>query len=73
MKQSFLLSFALPIVTAAVLVSGLPVCAAPTPATILIGGHVVPFQVKPFVGPDGQVMAPVDAVALMGGEVYAEL
>lgn len=40
--------------------------AAPTPAVILIGGHVVPFQVKPYVGPEGQVMAPVDAVRLMG-------
>ncbi len=40
--------------------------AAPTPATILIGGHVVPFQVKPFVGDHGQVMAPVDAVRLLG-------
>jgi N-acetylmuramoyl-L-alanine amidase len=29
---------------------------------------VVPFQVKPYVGPDGQVMAPVDAVALMGAK-----
>ena len=40
--------------------------AAPTPATILIGGRIVPFQVKPYVGTDGQVMAPVDAVRLLG-------
>lgn len=40
--------------------------AAPTPATLLIGGHVVPFQVKPYVGTDGEVMAPVDAVRLLG-------
>jgi len=42
--------------------------AAPTPATILIGGRVVPFQVKPYVGQDGQVMAPVDAVQLLGAK-----
>ncbi len=40
--------------------------ADPTPATILIGGRIVPFEVKPFVGPDGQVEAPVDAVQLLG-------
>ena len=47
----------------------LPFAAAhadPTPATILIGGRIVPFQVKPFVGPDGQIKAPVDAVQLLG-------
>lgn len=43
-----------------------PAHADPTPATILIGGRIVPFQVKPFVGPDGQVLAPVDAVQLLG-------
>ena len=42
--------------------------ADPTPATILIGGRIVPFQVKPFVGPDGQIEAPVDAVQLMGAK-----
>ena len=45
-----------------------PVQADPTPATILIGGRIVPFQVKPFVGPDGQVEAPVDAVQLLGAK-----
>ena len=38
------------------------------PATVVIGGRVVPFQVKPFVGADGEVMAPVDAVQLMGAK-----
>lgn len=42
--------------------------ADPRPATILIGGRIVPFQVKPFVGPDGQVLAPVDAVQLLGAK-----
>ena len=42
--------------------------ADPIPATIVIGGRVVPFQVKPFVGADGQVMAPVDAVQLLGAK-----
>lgn len=49
----------------------LPIACAqadPTPATILIGGRIVPFQVKPFVGPDGQVEAPVDAVQLLGAK-----
>ena len=45
-----------------------PAQANPTPATILIGGRIVPFQVKPFVGPDGQVEAPVDAVQLLGAK-----
>ena len=45
-----------------------PAHADPTPATILIGGRIVPFQVKPFVGPDGQVLAPVDAVLLLGAK-----
>ncbi len=48
--------------------TALPVLAEPTQATILIGGRVVPFQVKPFVGPDGQVRAPVDAVQLLGAK-----
>ena len=52
-------SFAFPLV---------PAQADPTPATILIGGRIVPFQVKPFVGPDGQVEAPVDAVQLLGAK-----
>ena len=42
--------------------------ADPTPATILIGGRIVPFQVKPFVGPDGEVLAPADAVQLLGAK-----
>lgn len=54
---SLLGSLALPLV---------PAQADPTPATILVGGRIVPFQVKPFVGPDGQVEAPVDAVQLLG-------
>lgn len=45
-----------------------PAFADPAPATILIGGRIVPFQVKPFVGPDGQVMAPADAVQLLGAK-----
>ena len=44
------------------------VLADSTPATIIVGGRVVPFQVKPFVGPDGQVLAPVDAVQLLGAK-----
>ncbi|MDQ2799610.1 MAG: N-acetylmuramoyl-L-alanine amidase [Armatimonadota bacterium] len=39
-----------------------------TPATILIGGRIVPFEVKPFVGSDGQIQAPVDAVQLLGAK-----
>lgn len=46
----------------------LPAHADPTPATILVGGRIVPFQVKPFVGLDGQVEAPVDAVLLLGAK-----
>ena len=42
--------------------------ADPAPATIIIGGRIVPFQVKPFVGPDGLALAPVDAVQLMGAK-----
>ncbi len=48
-----------------------PAQADPTPATVFIGGRVVPFQVKPFVGPDGQVFAPVDAVQLLGARYAA--
>ncbi len=48
--------------------TALPALAEPTQATILIGGRVVPFQVKPFVGADGQVRAPVDAVQLLGAK-----
>ena len=62
------LPYRLPIAAAAFFFSTLAAQAAPTPATILIGGRIVPFQVKPYVGPDGQVMAPVDAVQLMGGK-----
>ena len=55
---------------------GLAAASAPAradarPATIFIGGRVVPFQVKPFVGPDGQVFAPVDAVQLLGAKYAA--
>ena len=42
--------------------------AAPTPVTIVIGGKPVPFIVSPYVGPDGQVFAPVDAVRLLGAD-----
>ena len=55
-------------VFALITTAALPVLAEPTPATILIGGRVVPFQVKPFVGADGQVRAPVDAVQLFGAK-----
>ena len=55
-------------VFALIAAAALPALAEPTPATILIGGRVVPFQVKPFVGPDGQVRAPVDAVQLLGAK-----
>ncbi len=43
-----------------------PVHAAPTPATVVIGGKPVPFLTAPFVGSDGQVYAPADAVHLLG-------
>lgn len=61
----------LPLAAVALLFSALPALAAPIPATIVIGGRVVPFQVKPYVGPDGDVMAPVDAVVLMGAKFQA--
>ena len=56
----------LPLTVFALFLPALSAHAAPTPATLLIGGHVVPFQVKPYVGTDGEVMAPVDAVRLLG-------
>lgn len=56
----------LPFAVLSLFLPALGAYAAPAPATILIGGHVVPFQVKPYVGTDGQVMAPVDAVRLLG-------
>ena len=34
----------------------------------MIGGKPVPFIVNPYVGRDGQVFAPVDAVHLLGAE-----
>lgn len=68
MKKLSLRNYSFPIVAAAMLLPALSAFAMPTPATILIGGHVVPFQVKPYVGPNGQVMAPVDAVQLMGAQ-----
>ncbi len=57
----------LPLAALALFSAG-PALAAPMPATIMVGGRVVPFQVKPYVGPDGQVMAPVDAVVLLGAK-----
>ncbi|MGI4788492.1 MAG: N-acetylmuramoyl-L-alanine amidase [Janthinobacterium lividum] len=62
------LPFRLPMAVFALLLPALPIFAVPTPATILIGGRVVPFQVKPYLGPNGEVMAPVDAVQLMGAK-----
>lgn len=48
------------------------VYAEPTPATLLVGGKTVPFVVSPFVGADGQVWGPVDAVRLMSAEFVAD-
>lgn len=48
------------------LLSALPSQAAKTPVTVIIGGKTVPFIVSPYVGPQGQVFAPVDAVRLLG-------
>lgn len=42
--------------------------AAPTPAHVIIGGRTVPFVVEPFVGGDGQVYAPAEAVRLLGAD-----
>lgn len=42
--------------------------AAPTPANVIIGGRNVPFVVAPFVGDDGQVYAPAEAVRLLGAD-----
>lgn len=42
------------------------VFAAERAATIVIAGHKVPFGVTPYLGDDGQVYAPVDAVRLIG-------
>ncbi len=42
--------------------------AAPTAARIIIGGRTVPFVVSPFVGGDGQVYAPAEAVRLLGAD-----
>ena len=42
--------------------------AAPTQATVVIGGKPVPFIVSPYVGRDGQVYGPVDAVHLLGAD-----
>jgi len=67
-KLPFLLAtgmFAFP----ALLLSSAPAAQAETtPATIIIGGRIVPFQVKPYLGPDGAAMAPVDAVQLLGAK-----
>lgn len=40
--------------------------AASTPATVVVGGKIVPFGVHPFIGGDGLVYAPVEAVRLLG-------
>ena len=42
--------------------------AAPTDAHVIIGGRNVPFVVAPFVGGDGQVYAPAEAVRLLGAD-----
>ncbi len=42
--------------------------AAPTLAKVIIGGRNVPFVVSPFVGGDGQVYAPAEAVRLLGAD-----
>lgn len=42
--------------------------AAPTAAKVIIGGRNVPFVVAPFVGGDGQVYAPAEAVRLLGAD-----
>lgn len=56
-------------VCAALLASISPAAvAAPTVATIIIGGRTIPFGVTPYVGDDGQVYAPVDAVRLIGAD-----
>lgn len=53
----------------ALLLSCIPsVFAAQKTAAIVIGGHKVPFGVAPYVGDDGQVYAPVDAVKLIGAD-----
>jgi len=41
---------------------------APETAHIVVGGHEAPFIVAPFVGEDGQVYAPVEAVYLLGAQ-----
>ena len=61
-----MMNLRLPFAILSLFLPAISASAAPAPATIIIGGHVVPFQVKPFVGTDGQVMAPVDAVRLLG-------
>lgn len=40
--------------------------AALTSAKVIIGGRNIPFLVTPFVGQDGQVYVPVEAVRLLG-------
>ena len=49
------------------LLCAVPVFAAPQPS-VIIGGRIVPFEAKPFVGTDGQLFAPVDAVQLLGAK-----
>lgn len=65
------LQTSLPLAAVAFIFSALPALADPTAATIVIGGRVVPFQVKPYVDDGGRVMAPVDAVVLMGAKFQA--
>lgn len=40
--------------------------AANPPASLVVGGKTIPFMVSPFLGSDGQVYAPAEAVRLMG-------
>ncbi len=42
--------------------------AAPAAARVIIGGRTVPFTIAPFVGGDGQVYAPAEAVRLLGAD-----
>ena len=66
MTRFSILGRALPAAAALTLVGAAH--AAPTPATLVIGGKTVPFVVSPYVGPNGQVFAPVDAARLLGAD-----
>lgn len=49
------------------LLLALPMAAtAATPATVVVGGKAVPFVVSPYIGNDGMVYAPVEAVRVLG-------